>query len=212
MQAINDAEIEAAGAWRDFALIPHGLLYRVVPRYENMIAVEREWSASYTHHLDVLKKFPNPLTLVRPGTWEFAAISIYYDSQYQFALTLLTFALEIQPSVDKIEVMSHYLQKLGLSSKLLLRCVLACEELAGTPLSYPKEDLYKNTALSHMRFLAAFEVVRKESINTQLDKIGQPEGLPAVRIISEEFQQVSLPLQSWYYSYNTHTRAHTLSL
>ena len=41
MQAINDAEIESAGAWRHFTLIPHGLVYRVVPRVSDVLLTQQ---------------------------------------------------------------------------------------------------------------------------------------------------------------------------
>jgi len=179
MQGVNDAEIGTAGVWRHFALVPHGLVYRIVPRFQNPREASRYFPLSYEQHRQVVANFKNPRTKMRPGTWEFAAISIYYDSHYQFALTLLTYAIETKEEGR----LPDYIQKLGMSSALLSECVDAYEELEGGPLSYPKGDLYKNAALSHMRFVTSLEEGRL--LNLRSGEAEQQDGLPKVSLGDE---------------------------
>ena len=107
LQAINEVEIGEVGQWRGLILLPWGTLYRVLgplerpssrPKYnlETGLTDILSYQSDSLHQLHHIRrnfpaynarKFP-------PGTWEYAAYSVYYDGHYQLGLHLLTWSIE----------------------------------------------------------------------------------------------------------------------
>lgn len=48
----------------------------------------------------------------RPGSWEFAAISVYWDAHYQAGLFLLSYAIEVSAETPEREQRPHFLPAL----------------------------------------------------------------------------------------------------
>ena len=98
------------GQWRGLMLMPWGTLYRVLgplerpppspnrPKYRlengltDILSYQRD-SLQRLHQMRLTfpaynaHKFP-------PGSWEYAAYSVYHDAHYQLGLHLLTWAIE----------------------------------------------------------------------------------------------------------------------
>jgi len=180
MQAIHEAEIGDGGAWRGLTLQPWGTLYRVViggggakkrsahkshqhqqqqqQQLQQLKLLETaSLHAASLEQLDVLKKsFPvvNDALLKQfpAGTWEFAAMSVYYDAHYQLGLHLLTFAMSLRNIPEAKADLTSYLpilvDRMHASAVLLLETHEAVSRY-GT-ISSAKSDVHKNAALAWM--------------------------------------------------------------
>jgi hypothetical protein len=173
LQAISDIDIEAGGVWRKkYSLIPWGLTFRVVP------ALSIKQSGGYHRHsyvqLSAMRgKFPHYSSRFRdkfdPGSWEWAAMSIAHDAQYQFALNLLTYSIAVQKG-SNVQSLLLIFDRLLTASVLLqdLHSVTENGALATphVPLSFPRYDLHKNTALSWLRLLGVSGICTKSTVFT----------------------------------------------
>lgn len=194
MQAVNEAEIGSMGEWRGFILVPYGLEYLVVPPFyfvnntshpPTMLSVFK--IASRYHHQSwnalqqVKANFPainNYFhTKFPPGTWESAAMNVFYDAHYQTGLFYLTWVLDesSQISVDS----------LGIILDRLLASVLLLQEAwdAGSKyqtFSSSLRDLQRNTALAYMRLqgiLSVFYKIQSKIQGSILSQLDQAEDI-----------------------------------
>ena len=169
MQAINDEEIEGGGRWRQFTLIPNGLVYRVVRREDDVQRTRRYHHGSST----ALQRLQNeyqflPASKYAKGSWEFAAGSVYQDAHYQYALFFLTYAIEIEKTVAKggnMDLFREYVSTLDLSAEVLYQIALkyqggsfSSSSVKEGHLSYPEADMMKNAALANMKSFRATEI------------------------------------------------------
>ena len=201
MQAINDAEIEGGGMWREFLLIPHGLVYKVVRRMALEDSVKFH-EASAQQLLTLSEQFTPPRINKYPsGSWEFAASSVYNDAFYQTGLTFLTFALDIEKSVQqgKMELLDAYITSLFRSANALEivanRYEDDCREKEGGSmlkndfkvdecgrLTYSEHDMLKNSALSHMKTVLGLQVYLKVVTDKNMQRYGETD----VKVISKK--------------------------
>lgn len=172
MQAVNDPEIDAFGQWRGLVLVPWGTLYRVFGPLR-MDKIQELHLHSYQHLRALQTSFPAvDDTFVRkfaPGSWERAAANVYYDAHYQFALNLLTFAIEVQGRVE-MKILPTLLDRYHVAASVLKETLVAVRQY-GT-FSSSVADLTKNTALAWMRLHALMDVVGKfrKEIRAELNK------------------------------------------
>ena len=175
MQAINDAELGAAGQWRGLTLIPWGTVYRVLG---NMQTRDTEWlhKSSVEQFKALQKEWPEPseafFEQYPAGTWEYAAMSVYHDAQNQLGLNLLTYAIEMQSNAD-LNLLPLLLDRLHVSAKLLFNCHSSVSKHKA--LSSSIHDLHKNTAMAWMRLqgLVGVALQFRESMLKLVDS--QPE-------------------------------------
>ena len=164
MQAVNDVELEEGGKWRGLTLLPWGLLYRVLGPLDmqsmeplHVAAVEQftrlqKKMAPLAYGSDPLKDTEGKSQLIfrqfPPGSWEFAALSVYNDAQMQLGLNLLTWAIEVQKKAD-LNILPILLDRLHTSAHLLY----AAHHTTATyhTISSSAADLHKNTAMAWMR-------------------------------------------------------------
>ncbi len=161
MQAVNEAEIEAMGAWRGLTLVPWGTLYRVHGGGKpSLSALQQSHHSSVAQLRRLVAGFPvvdkRFIAQFPAGTWEFAAASVFYDAHYQLGLSLLTFAMELQREA-KVELLPVLLDRLLCASSLLTTAARAA--LAFETISSSVKDLHKNTALSWMRLHSLIGVI-----------------------------------------------------
>ena len=58
--------------------------------------------------------------LLRDGSWEFAAMSVFWDMHYQLSLHLLSLGLDLKQYIrEEHSLIEPYIQYIKLSSKLL---------------------------------------------------------------------------------------------
>lgn len=132
-----------------------------------------------------LDKFPS-------GSWEFAAMSVIHDANYQYALNLLTYCIAAQKGVN-IQTTIIILDRLLVASALLMELMLKMEYTEryltnnnhSMPLSYlppttiqsktilstPPFDVYKNVAVAWLRLHGILSIVvqYKEHIYPAVD-------------------------------------------
>ena len=173
MQAVNDPEIDAFGQWRGLVLVPWGTLYRVFGPLR-MDKIQELHLHSYQQLRALQTRFPavNDQYVLKfaPGSWERAAANVYYDAHYQFALNLLTFAIEAQGRVE-MKILPLLLDRYHIAASVL-KVTLSAVRQYGT-FSSSVADLTKNTALAWMRLHALMDVVGKfrKEIRVELNKI-----------------------------------------
>lgn len=151
MQAINDVELGVGGRWRGLTLVPWGLLYRVFgplsPQDTEIMQLE-----SLARFKALQKDFPEPseafFSQYPPGTWEYAAMSVYHDAQNQLGLNFLTYAIELQKNAD-LTKLPLLLDRIYIASKLLFNCHTSVDRYGA--LSSGANDLHKNAAMAWMR-------------------------------------------------------------
>ncbi|CAM9105270.1 unnamed protein product, partial [Hapterophycus canaliculatus] len=165
MQAVDESEIGAAGFYRGFSLVPHGLAYLVLPKLT--LQESEQWHERIVKQLRSLDECMKPVSVNRyhPGTWEFAAASVYWDAHYQAGLFFLSYAIGVWDSAPRAEQRQHLLPALRDASALLLRTLEAVDS-QGT-FSSSRPDLLKNTILAEIRYLQAL----------QAEAIGMPDSL-----------------------------------
>jgi hypothetical protein len=151
MQSVNEPDIGDCGQWHGLTLLPYGTLYKVYGHLQNNETLSLH-KLSYKQ-LDKLQKgFPtinDDLVSKYPkGSWERAAMNVYYDAHYQFGLFLLTFAIDAMKTADE-KTMPIILDRLRLASIVLLDTVEAIEKY--DTISSSIHDVYKNSALAWMR-------------------------------------------------------------
>ena len=164
MQAVNDIEIGDGGKWRGLTLLPWGLVYRVfgpvdfksmetlhIAAFNQFQRLQKKMSAfaySSDSFKNALGKSLRTYAQYGPGSWEFAALSVYNDARMQLGLNLLTWAIAMQKNAD-LQRLPILLDRMYTAASLLLA---AHEEAAihGT-LSSSQFDLHKNTAMAWMR-------------------------------------------------------------
>lgn len=103
------------------SLLPWGSTYRVVPRITSLDTAI-EWKDKGLQALKQMREvwvdgIP-PATRFDSGSWEYGAISVYYDAHYQMGLYILTLALELQRGVSAT-TFGPYAQALRESVELL---------------------------------------------------------------------------------------------
>ena len=158
MQAVNEVEIVDGGAWRGLMLMPWGTLYRVLKAVP-VSEAHTLHNASYRQLLALQRVFPTvdgALVLQYPaGSWEFAAMSVYFDAHYQLGINLLTYAVEAQASVNT-STLPMVLDRLLVASELLRTTLRAVDRFE--TISSPAKDVHKNTAVAFMRLQALFGI------------------------------------------------------
>ena len=160
MQAINEADIQYMGRWRGFTLVPWGTLFRVYGNLyvEVILSLHHD---SYRQLQSLRNFFPKVdesfVMKFPPGSWESAAANVYYDAHYQFALFLLTYALEAKPtSAQEFVIVCDR----SILASEILDITLQDVRKFGT-FSSSISDLEKNTALSWMKLLTNIKIGAK---------------------------------------------------
>ena len=96
MHSVRNADIGDHGSFFGFTLVPWGLTYRVLPNVSNFDSLSTLRVKSRTIVSKVTKIMKPFLAYdYPPGSWEFAAKSVYWDMHYQRGIFLLTFALTL---------------------------------------------------------------------------------------------------------------------
>jgi hypothetical protein len=138
MQAILGTDIHTGGVYMDkFTLIPWGLLYRVLPKEdddESSNKAIKKWLPKSLFRISkVRERMKNhTLTKVQQGSWEEAALSVFWDMHYQLGLHTLGIALRLGPTMQEDTIVfTKYVQILRVSSKLLLQVDKAYERQNG---------------------------------------------------------------------------------
>ncbi|CAM9741979.1 unnamed protein product, partial [Choristocarpus tenellus] len=173
MQAVDEREVEAAGSYHGLTLLPWGLTYRVLP---GMSSVETEtWHSASLDQLTRLQRClqPAPRDLFPPGTWEFAASSVFWDAHYQMGLFFLSYALDVwKPGVLLSGQRAAVLGALQTAASLLGDTLEAVD--AYDTFSSPRADLLKNTMLAYVRLQNALELglVEEEVTLAQSSRLG----------------------------------------
>jgi len=158
MQAVNEAEIEVGGLWNGgFHLVPSGNLYRVYRALDNGLQAGK-WVDQIDTDLEQFKtKTSIPDVGQFPaGSWEFAALSVYWDAHYQAGLFYLTWALALSHKLDE-NALPPYAMALSRASDLLVSTLRAYDTHSALTSSY--SDLIKNTVLCVVRLQGTLEVV-----------------------------------------------------
>lgn len=175
MQAVNEAEIDSMGFWRSYILVPNGFEYLVVPpslfpnasdprgaplsvhdiaqrfHLQSWLALQRIKRHFPTITDEFSSRFPR-------GTWEGAAMNVYYDAHYQLGLFYLTWVMDAQTQVT--------MENLGLVLDRLVAATLLLQEAWDAAAQYNTfssslRDLQRNTALAYMRLHAMLMTVFK---------------------------------------------------
>ncbi|CAM9766485.1 unnamed protein product [Ectocarpus fasciculatus] len=155
MQAVDEREIGAVGFYRGFSLVPHGLVYRVLPRLT--LQESERWHEGVVKQLRSLSECMQPVTVNRyhPGTWEFSAASVYWDAHYQAGLFFLSYAIGAWDNAPRATQRPHLLPALRDASALLQRTLEAAD--GHGMFSSSRSDLLKNTVLAKIRLLQALQ-------------------------------------------------------
>ncbi|CAN0290455.1 unnamed protein product [Discosporangium mesarthrocarpum] len=157
MQAVDESEIGPGGSYRGYTLLPWGLVYRVLPGMDTA-----ETEAWHDESLGQLRRLqgcmrPSPADIYPPGSWEFAASSVFWDAHYQMGLFLLSYAIQVwRPRELLSGQRGRVLPGLKAAASLLGETLEAVD--AHGTLSSLKGDLVKNTALSYIRLQGALEL------------------------------------------------------
>lgn len=165
-QAVSEVELGDGHQWRGLALMPYGLVYRVV-------AVDLPGSvALHNSSLTQLHSLQNSLQTNSAGinflstgrifdqfvagTWEFAALSVVNDARYHVGMAMLTYSMSQQKAIggekDSLGLLAVLVDRLDQSAKLLTETYMFAKQgRGGTLLSSPVYDVCKNTALAWIR-------------------------------------------------------------
>lgn len=154
MQSVNEPDIGDCGQWHGLTLLPYGTLYKVYGSLQNNETVPLH-KLSYKQLVKLQKDFPvidDDLVSKYPkGSWERAAMNVYYDAHYQFGLFLLTYSMDAMKLPDE-KSMPIILDRLRVASLVLFDTVEAIEKY--DTISSSLHDVYKNSALAWMRLQA----------------------------------------------------------
>lgn len=169
MQAVNEADIGYEGRYQDeFTLVPWGLTYRVFPLIENQHVAMENVITDAKRHIDKVQvssfssknaniKFPS-------GSWEFGAVSIYWDMHYQYGLVLLTHALTLHKNHDMPSnpaIFVRYMNSLDSACYYLGTTFNAVERM--NALTSTRNDLWRNSALCYITLNGAVKVAKRIS-------------------------------------------------
>lgn len=240
MQAINDVEIGSGGAWRDFTLVPWGLVFRATRRlslmdsgrlhadsirqlrvlqcesflgdllhydlgeYRSTAALPSASSslgACDRHGTDMRRQSALPLVYYDspydleivsdqviegydnliptessssrrlalrfrrdrypPGSWEWAAASVYFDAHNQLGLVLLSFAIDYpireNPTAESFILV---IDRLYAAATVLGQALVSVQALGG-PLSSSLHDLEKNVATCYMQLHSMLDMASR---------------------------------------------------
>ncbi len=163
MQSVQDSDIQAGGIWHGLTLVPWGPLYRVFVT-SSIREAEILHKTSYYQYLELQRHLPvSPITphfiqQYPDGTWEYAVINIYHDSQMQLGLYLLTYGIEMMNGAS-MESLPITLDRLHLAASLLYKCKNSVD-IWGT-LSSSKVDLDKNVAVAWMKLQSLAKVAKQ---------------------------------------------------
>jgi hypothetical protein len=137
MQAILSSDLQSGGGYKDeFTIIPWGLVYRVVPKLddENFTTLRNNWQPKSLFQMTkVRQQMKNHVSSnVLKGSWEFAALSVFWDMHYQLGLHILGVALSMSTAIkeDK-DLFPVYLLSLRASSKILSQVADANDKQKG---------------------------------------------------------------------------------
>lgn len=168
MQSILNTDIQTGGIYKnELTLLPWGMVYRVLPKSNSndktFTHLRTKWQpkslSTRSKVREVMKDHIS--SKVNEGSWEFAAISVYWDMYYQLGLHILGIALTLPTAVQKdIKILPKYIQSLRISSKLLSQVSKANDNHKGI-VNQNEKDLIKNTALSQMRYNEAIKLHEK---------------------------------------------------
>lgn len=154
MQSVNEPDIGDCGQWHGLTLLPYGTLYKVYGSLQNNETVPLH-KLSYKQLVKLQKDFPvidDDLVSKYPkGSWERAAMNVYYDAHYQLGLFLLTYSMDAMKLPDE-KSMPIILDRLRVASLVLFDTVEAIEKY--DTISSSLHDVYKNSALAWMRLQA----------------------------------------------------------
>ncbi|CAM9812280.1 unnamed protein product [Scytosiphon promiscuus] len=191
MQAVDESEIGSAGLYRGFSLVPHGLTYLVLPKLT--LQESERWHEEIVKQLRSLDECMELVSAnrYRPGTWEFAAASVYWDAHYQAGLFFLSYGIGVWESAPRAEQRPHLLPALRDASALLLRTLEAVD--AHGTFSSSRPDLLKNTILAEIRYLQALQAeavgmphLRSKSEPSSVEMASRMEGLFAEMVKAKE--------------------------
>jgi len=192
MQSVNEPDIGDCGQWQGLTLLPYGTLYKVYGNMQINATVSLH-KISYEQLKKLRKEFPiinDDLARKYPkGSWERAAMNVYYDAHYQLGLFLLTYAIDAIKTVDE-KTMPLILNRLGLASQILLETVEAVEKY--DTISSSIQDVYKNSALAWMRLQAIILATKKykdtiiNECNTSKMKKLLINGDKTIKLLSDE--------------------------
>ena len=125
MQAIQNEKDWGSYLKDDFVLLPWGLVFRVLPLSKtNEQDLPKDW---HPKALYVTKQIRDTMgrhvkTNVRNGSWEYAAMTIYWDMHYELGLHMLGLALDLMNEMKaKPSLVVPYIQMLKVSSKVLMQ-------------------------------------------------------------------------------------------
>jgi hypothetical protein len=158
MQAIHEPDIAPGGQWHGYTLVPWGLVYRVVLKHEvKDTAMYHQISHAQLKNLNAVFPVLNDqfMSTFPRGSWEHAAMSVQTDAMYQFALTLLSFAVDMQEEAD-IVLSVLLLDRLYTSAHILAECQERATRYDA--FSSVMADLRKNNALAWLRLQALLGV------------------------------------------------------
>jgi len=173
MQSVNEPDIGDCGLWHGLTLLPYGTLYKVYGHLQNNETVSLH-KLSYKQLVKLQKDFPiinDDLVSKYPkGSWERAAMNVYYDAHYQLGLFLLTYSIDAMKTADEKNI-PIILDRLRLASLILMDTVMAIEKY--DTISSSIHDVYKNSALAWMRLqaLVLASVKFKDSILNEGNKM-----------------------------------------
>ena len=124
MQAILDMHLRTGGHFRNkFNIIPWGMLYRVLPKTDpGFSKLRTKWQPKSLYQLIQTKKImkDHVTSKLNGGSWEFGAMSVFWNMHYQSALNTLETALSLsQPIKKNHNLLPFYVDSLSVSSKLL---------------------------------------------------------------------------------------------
>ncbi|TYZ59642.1 hypothetical protein PybrP1_003756 [[Pythium] brassicae (nom. inval.)] len=181
LHAVSDSDIGGGGYYHGVRLTPYGALWRVHPEMDDPEKLFKRWEAALARNLlqprlgavtsahtsqDSARR-DTQLTFPR-GSWEFVALKIAVDGEYQAALFRLEHWLGRATGATK-DLNSLVAFVLGThTATLALDRVVARatprslgEGDDGALITYPIFDARKNAVVARMRFQAGLEVLDK---------------------------------------------------
>jgi len=129
MQAIDERQIGAGGLWNqhNVTLVQWGFVYRVFSPPLTTLLIEK-------YHLKSLQLLEQVEHDFRPflglsfseGSWEYAALSVFWDMNYELAISMLSHARAIVADEKRTEsLLVRYMIILDRASKILWRSLYA---------------------------------------------------------------------------------------
>jgi hypothetical protein len=130
------------------------------------------------------------ISLFPKGSWEFAAMSVYFDAHYQLGLFYLTYAMDIEEKAKTYELILHVFDRLFAASKLLQKTWYSVKQYQ--TFSSSLQDLQKNTALSFLRLQAYMNILQhlQEKLITFFQQQQQQQSHSSIYLVPNDLQQV----------------------